>query len=786
MTIEMSGNHYETSETDTDRRHVLIVDDEVDFVDSLADILESRDFIVDVAHSEKGAMEKIATVPADVVLLDVRLGHSDGVQLIAQLKKTRPNIVCVMMTGYAEIESTIHALHEGAYDYLHKPLDAHTLLATLGRCFEKLTLEKNQRVVSDALRASEELHRAMIDNMVDGVIRLDEDGTIFSFNHAAEVIFSYTCAEAMGKNINILLELVPGGSNSFLGAHISNENSALVCHQMNALRKSGEVFPLLFSLSLLPFKGVDRKQWIFSCLDISIQKRQEELLRRSQKMDALGKFTGGIAHDFNNVLSIILGNSEQIRDHLREPEKVEKYAEQIRLAAERGSKLTSKLLKFARQRQPEVSVVDVNVLLRDQLNLLEKILTSRVNVLFQLADNVWPVELDKQDFEDAIVNLCLNAMHAMQSVGQIAISSCNREIDISAGQRIDVSAGSYVSLSVADTGSGIAAEILEKIFDPFYTTKGELGTGLGLSQVYGFVKRSGGAIEVHSELNRGSCFTLHFPKSRKAFSSEESVPIKSNAVLSGHETLLVVDDEQALVDLAAEMLSFEGYRVLTANDGLQALAVLEKEQVSLIVSDVVMPNMDGYQFAEVVRQRYPHIRVQMVSGFTDDRGHKVDSNELTAHILHKPYTMKTLLKRVRYLLDLGKIQIPNAKRTVLVLDDDEDAQMLYKIKLEKLDCLVSVASNGDMAIEHYRKALDAEIPIDLLIVDLSIPGGIGGKEVASAVRKINPYAKIIVASGNVEAPEMIKPLSYGFDGAVRKDISQLELKSMLDNIFAHG
>jgi len=529
--------------------------------------------------------------------------------------------------------------------------------------------------------------------------------------------------------------------------------------------------------------------WNGLFIDMTDRRSQEEQLRRSQKMDALGKLTGGIAHDYNNILGIVQGYAAQINEHVDNADKVKQYAHTIEKAAERGAELAKKLLSFSQNKQPVISDVNINDLLLEDKHMLEKTLTANHKLVFNLEKDLWQVALDAGDLEDAIVNMCINAQHAMTSGGQLTISTSNTSLDMHDTQSLNIAAGDYVLLSITDTGSGMDKDTKERIFDPFFSTKGKRGTGLGLSQVYGFVERSGGAINVYSEKDHGSRFTLYFPRSTHQLTStsDKHTSTEPDTAFNGNETLLIVDDEQAMVTLAKEIFSARGYTVLTANDGVQALSVLDKlatenKRVDLIITDVIMPNMDGYQLAAKVQQRYPDIKLQVVSGFADNRHIEMINEDLHKNMLHKPYASNTLLKRVRTLLDDKLSTNILANRTVLTLDDDEDIQTLYKINLHKLGCKAITCFSGKEAIDIYRQALSSSHAIDIVIVDLSMPGDLGGIEVTAQIRKMHPAAKIIVASGHSEGPEMTSPQNFGFDAALEKNFNLSNIKRTLEQV----
>ena len=396
----------------------------------------------------------------------------------------------------------------------------------------------------------------------------------------------------------------------------------------------------------------DGEQMIWSSVeDITERASMETTLRRSQKMDALGKLTGGVAHDFNNTLGVILGYSDMLEEELHEHPKLKEYAKEIYHAGLRGSKLTNKLLAFSRNKPSDAEVININTLLHEEQHMLEKTLTVRIKLVFDLALDLWPVWLDSGDLEDAIINISINSMHAIKEHGQLTIQSRNTYIDEKDAKLLQIDAGDYVMLSIIDTGSGMDQVTKERIFEPFFSTKEEKGTGLGLSQVYGFMQRSGGTIKVYTELGHGTQMMLYFPRYQEKSSDNKITKSNDATILGGNETILLVDDETALLMLTTKILSQQGYRILSAENGKQALEILEKEFVDLMLSDVIMPEMDGYQLSSLVQQKYPNIKIQLASGFSDKVNVDMVDDILVQNMLHKPISTQTLLKSIRQLLD---------------------------------------------------------------------------------------------------------------------------------------
>ena len=327
------------------------------------------------------------------------------------------------------------------------------------------------------------------------------------------------------------------------------------------------------------------------------------------------------------------------------------YIEQIHTAAERARKLTSKLLTFSKKGSGERSVTNINTLLLAEQHMLEKTLTARINFSLELDNNLWPVLLEQNLFQDSILNICINAMHAMPDGGRLTINTCNKSIN-ETDKFTELSPGDYVQISITDTGSGMDKATRQKIFDPFFSTKGDKGTGLGMSQVYGFVTSSGGGIHLYSEPNLGTKITIYLPRYlNNSDNTEQNITSKNTEThtLSGSETILVVDDEPSLASLICNILNTHGYKTINTNSAKQALQALQENHIDLIISDIIMPEMDGYQLAENVIQKYPDIKIIHISGFSGDHQHQHLSQDLA--LINKPFSAKDLLELVRSQLD---------------------------------------------------------------------------------------------------------------------------------------
>jgi len=444
-----------------------------------------------------------------------------------------------------------------------------------------------------------------------------------------------------------------------------------------------EPLGLIAVMARTPLKSTQTIETILQIVAVraahELEKRQEQKkrkllekrLRHVQKMEAVGQLTGGIAHDFNNILGIISGNLEIIQSLAPDNSQIQTRSENALIGTERAASITRKLLGFARTDAYKIKVLSVNKFAKNLGGLIEKSLTASITVQTELSDGLWPVKVDPGDLQDAILNLSLNGRDAMPSGGILKIETKNETLDHQyLSKHPEAKAGDYVRISITDTGVGIAEEIREKVLEPFFTTKGHSdGSGLGLSMVYGFVQRSGGYLDIQSKIGQGTTISLYLPRAVK-LQNEDIKPKDDQPNLPhGTETILVVDDEPALLDVAISFLKRLGYTAIPAKNGDQALQLItETPNLDLLFCDVVMPgDMNGYELAIQSRETRPDLKVLLTSGFTDKFEKKLGNKDeyikfLTTQLLVKPYNQSSLAIAIRNMLDeetsqsLSKIQ----------------------------------------------------------------------------------------------------------------------------------
>lgn len=511
--------------------------------------------------------------------------------------------------------------------------------------------------VEAALRESENKYSTLFEKSADAILLL-EDGKFIDCNKAALDMLGYPDKQSLLEThpAELSPEQQPDGKYSFEKA---NEMIALAYargsyrFEWMHTRKNGEVFPVEVLLTAIPIK--DKTVLHVVWRDITERQQTEQALRRAQKMDAIGELSGGIAHDFNNILGIILGNLDLLEKQIDVDEKAGKRIDGIRYSAMRAVDLTRQLLGFSRREETRVIVTNINQLIGNMDEMIARSLTPQIETGYQLDEKLMQCEIAPGDFEDALINLVINARDAMNGRGKLTIETRNTRLD-EEYCRFNPGAipGQYVELAISDTGEGMTQEVQERIFEPFFTTKAQgKGTGLGMAMVFGFVKRSGGTIKVYSEKGVGTTIRIYLPCSCEVAELEAETVEDINHTTGGQETILVVDDEAELLELVEDSLSSLGYRVLTASCGQQALDTFQQvPEIDMLFSDVVMPgSINGFELAEKLAEEKPALKILLTSGYTEKAIAQNGQSRFKLNMLAKPYTQAALAQKIRELLN---------------------------------------------------------------------------------------------------------------------------------------
>ncbi len=492
----------------------------------------------------------------------------------------------------------------------------------------------------------------------------------------------------------------------------------------------------------------------------------ETALRQAQKIEALGKLTGGVAHDFNNLLQVISGNLQLLSKDIVGNERAETRVQNALAGVARGSKLASQLLAFGRRQPLEPKVVNIGRFIKGMDDMLRRALGEEIEIETVVSGGLWNTLVDPGQIENAILNLAINARDAMDGRGKLTIEAGNAMLDDAyARQHDDVTPGQYVMIGVTDTGGGIPPEVLDRVFEPFFSTKPEgKGTGLGLSMVYGFVKQSGGHIKIYSEVGEGTTVKLYLPRvmqTEDVLTDTSKLPVRG-----GSETVLVVEDDEEVRETAVALLSELGYRVLKARDAASALNVIESGvPIDLLFTDVVMPGpLRSPELARKAKERLPNIAVLFTSGYTENaivHGGRLDPG---LELLGKPYTREQLARKVRHVLGneaqhrIARQQLaeaqgkpraapapPTGGLTILLVEDDDLIRSSTAELLTDAGHVVVEAHDAESAL----RAL-AACPVDVLLADVGLPK-VSGVALAHDARVQRPDLHIVFATGDDSA-----------------------------------
>jgi two-component system cell cycle sensor histidine kinase/response regulator CckA len=505
------------------------------------------------------------------------------------------------------------------------------------------------RTTQEGLRRSEMNFRSLVTNAPYGICRCDSSGKLLNVNPALLAMLGYSSAqEIVGTHLGALYE---DGQNWFELADHLRAATPFDRLTVEWKRKDGTATVLRVSGRAVSDAGKERTFELFA-EDVTERHALEQQLQQSQKMEAVGRLAGGIAHDFNNLLMVISGYSEFLLDRLGPEPELRAPAQEIASAAGRASALTRQLLAFSRKQMLAPKILDLNEVVTENLKMLTRMIGEDIELVMVPATGLGAVRADAGQIEQVIMNLAVNARDAMPSGGKLTIETSNVSLDEEhAHVQAPLKPGNYVMLAISDTGAGMDSETQSHIFEPFFTTKGPKGTGLGLSTVYGIVKQSGGYIWVDSEPGKGTTFKIYLPRVAEAVESQAEVVAASLSVATepGTETILVVEDEANLRYLARQFLEKQGYRVIEAADGAVALqiAVAHEGIIHLLLTDVIMPGMNGRELAQRISEIRPNTKVLYMSGYTENVIGRNGTLDAGIRLLQKPFTLRDLNARVR-------------------------------------------------------------------------------------------------------------------------------------------
>jgi len=650
---------------------VLLIEDSTDDADLMVRALRSAGFElaafrVDSEASLRAAFERQSW---DLILCDYNLPGFGAEPALALARHYASAIPILIVSGSIGEEMAVELVRQGAADVLRKENVGPRLALAVRRELAAAEVRRREKTLHDELlEQSAELRREIVDRRALEIsLRKSEEGfrelfesnpapmwvwdiadqRILEVNDAAILSYGYSREEFLKKRITDVVfaedldrEIISKLDEKFI--HVEGIRHRLA---------NGQVIETETYSHQFEYQAREARQSL--CLDISARRLVEAELRQSQKMEAVGQLTGGLAHDFNNLIGIVVGNLDILMERLAPAsvDEMELVGAAIE-AAVRGAELTKRLLAFSRQQALSPKIIDLATVLGQTSQLLRRTLGEAITIDVHVADGIWPVLVDSAQLESAILNLAINARDAMRDGGSLTIKASNVALDGAVGDPGPMGAHErYVVISVADTGTGIPAEILQQVFDPFFTTKGTAGTGLGLSMVYGFVKQSGGHTSITSEPGLGTTVKIYLPCAEKTAAPAQER--RTIPVAGGNEIVLVVEDNDAMRDVTVRQLQSLGYRTIQARDGSAGLACLRgRAAVDLLFSDIVMPGgMDGWALAKAAESLRPGLKILLTSGFNGGAASAMTSERMAIDLLNKPYRKDELARRVRATLD---------------------------------------------------------------------------------------------------------------------------------------
>jgi len=619
---------------------LLVDDDEDDYIltQGWFTEIEGIRFEVEWVASYEAALKAIAKNQHDVYLFDYRLGERNGLELLQEAVANGCKAPIILLTGQGDHEVDIEAMNAGAADYLEKDKLGAPLL------------ERSIRYAIERKRAEQKISEqaALLDVATDAILVRDLDNQILFWNKGAERLYGWKALDAVGKNV---LDLLDGEQQ----AKLKQVQKILLQNgewqgELHQLTKDDKEVIVESRWTLVRDEEGQPKSILVVNTDITQKKQLEAQFLRAQRMESIGTLASGIAHDLNNVLTPILMTAQLLEAEPQE-ERYQRLLPVLVANAKRGANLVKQVLSFAKGLEGKFTILQVKHLISEIKQIIKETFPKSLEIRTDIPQSLWTVSGDATQLHQVLMNLCVNARDAMPDGGRLSICAENQFIDRSYAQmHLDAQVGSYIVVTVTDTGMGIPPEILDRIFEPFFTTK-ELGkgTGLGLSTVMGIIKSHNGFINVSSVIGKGTEFKVYIP----AIESTEAEVSEDTELPIGHgELVLVVDDEVAIREITKTSLEAYNYKVITACDGIEAIALYaeHRDEISIVLTDMMMPSMDGLTTIRTLRKINPQVKIIAISGLASGDKLAAVIGTGVKTFLSKPFTTQELLKTLDGLL----------------------------------------------------------------------------------------------------------------------------------------
>jgi two-component system, cell cycle sensor histidine kinase and response regulator CckA len=627
---------------------ILIVEDEaVVALDLRTRLTRLGYFVIDCVGVGESALEVAERERPDLTLMDIRLrGEMDGIEAAEQIR-SRLHLPVVFLTAHADDATVDRARVTEPFGYILKPFEERELRTMIEMALYKHAAERR-------LRESERRFATTLASIGDGVIATDILGRVTFMNPVSEELTGWRQSDALGKPLQTVFTIC----NETTRKTVSNPIERVLAEGVVVglanhtilIGRSGEEYPIDDCAAPIVDDDGTMTGAVLVFRDVSKARLVEVQMRNAQKMEAIGQLAGGIAHDFNNMLTIILNYSEILLESTGNEQPWSSYVSEIRRAGIRSSELTSQLMTFCRKQLKEPKPVDLNNTIQNTEQMLMRLVGANVKLTIDLTPGLGSARMDQGQLERILVNLAVNARDAITDQGNFKISTSN--VELSHADFPTLKSGIYRCVAFSDDGHGISPAHLNRIFEPFFTTKEPgKGTGLGLSAVFGIVSQCDGHITCESELGKGTTFRLYLPAASDAPVTEPSSP--KTPLMAGHETILLVEDEEAVRSLSRQILTTCGYKVLEAENGLNAIDVAKRHssEIALVVTDVIMPGMGARPMLQELKQHLPGIKVLFISGYGDETLPQDLVGFSKPAFLQKPFSVSELTAAVRRILD---------------------------------------------------------------------------------------------------------------------------------------